>query len=86
MAADKLGVLHDVGVCLAAAAASGVAISAVVLSAPATPDESTGSNARELERIGDGRSVAVFPRARFDDGASQTAAHRVWAALALRSS
>jgi len=86
VAADRLGVLHDVGACLAAAVASGVAITSVVLSAPATPDESTGSNARELARIGAGRNVAVFPRARFDDEESHAAARVVWERLALTTS
>jgi len=78
VAPDRLGVLHDVGACSAAARASGLEISAVVLSAPSAADESTGSNALELARIGLGPIAGVFPRAEFDAVHSQEVAAQVW--------
>ncbi len=81
VAPDRLGVLHDVGACSAAARASGIAISAVVLSAPSAPDESTGSNALELARVGLGPIAGVFPRARFDAVSSREVAAQVWKAI-----
>jgi dethiobiotin synthetase len=80
VAPDRLGVLHDLGACLAAARARGTAVSAIVLSAPAAPDASTGTNAAEVERIGLGPVVAVFPHAAFDDRRSLEAAARLWEA------
>ena len=81
VAPDRLGVLHDVGACLAAARARGIAVAALVLSTPGTPDASTGCNARELDRLGLGPVVGVFPRATTDADESQQVARRVWAAL-----
>jgi dethiobiotin synthetase len=83
VAPDRLGVLHDVGACLTAARARGVLVSALVLSAPASPDESTGTNARELQRIGLGPVAAVFPHGPFDDVGSLETAAKLWAALEL---
>ena len=81
VAPDRLGVLHDVGACVVAARASGLHISAVVLSAPSTPDASTGSNAEELERLGLGPVAGVFPRASDDTAESRAVAARVWSSL-----
>lgn len=81
VAPDRLGVLHDVGACVGAARARSVAISALVLSAPKAPDDSTGTNAGELERIGLGPVAAVFPHAPFEDEQSQEQASRLWNAL-----
>ncbi len=81
VAPDRLGVLHDVGACLLAARGCGVVVSAIVLSTPNEPDESTGSNARELERMGLGPIAGVFPRASFDDEESLEVAARVWETL-----
>lgn len=81
VAPDRLGVLHDVGACSAAARASGIEISAVALSAPRAADESTGSNALELARIGLGPIAGVFPRAKFDEANSQEVAAQVWKAI-----
>jgi dethiobiotin synthetase len=78
VAPDRLGALHDVGASLVAARASGIEIGGVVLSAPSMPDDSTGSNASELERVGLGPILAVFPRATVDARESQNAAARVW--------
>lgn len=51
VAPDRLGVLHDViAATLAARAAGGVAIDAIVLSEPEAPDASTTTNAAELRR------------------------------------
>jgi dethiobiotin synthetase len=81
VAPDRLGVLHDLGACLVAARARGVVVSAIVLSAPATPDDSTGTNAAEVERIGLGTVVATFPRAALDDPRSLQAAARLLAVI-----
>jgi dethiobiotin synthetase len=81
VAPDRLGVLHDVGACLGAARARGVAVAALALSAPAAPDDSTGTNAPELDRIGLGPVAAVFPHAAFDDDRSQRQAAKLWGVL-----
>jgi dethiobiotin synthetase len=52
VAADALGVLHDVTATLEAARARGRAPDEVLLSAARTPDASTGTNAAELVRLG----------------------------------
>jgi len=78
---DRLGVLHDVGATRAAAAAREVPIRAVVLSSPAQPDDSTSSNAIELERLGLGPVVGVLPRARADAAESQLVARKLWSLL-----
>lgn len=52
VAPDRLGVLHDVTSTLRAMAALGRRPDLLVLSAPAQPDLSTGSNAAELRRLG----------------------------------
>jgi dethiobiotin synthetase len=82
VAPDRLGVLHDVGACIAAARARGIAISALALSAPAAPDDSTGSNAPEIDRIGLGPVAAVFPHATIDDERSLREAAKLWGMLA----
>jgi dethiobiotin synthetase len=52
VAADALGVLHDVTATLEAARARGRGPDEIVLSAARTPDASTGTNAAELVRLG----------------------------------
>ncbi len=81
VAADRLGALHDVRSTLLAAAASGLAVDAVVFSAPPVPDGSTGSNAAELEAVFETHAAAVFPRERFDSPASREAASAAFGAL-----
>jgi dethiobiotin synthetase len=80
VAPDKLGVLHDLTATLGLAAARGLSISAVALSAPDYPDASTGHNAGELHLLGIASPLAVFPR-------TSTSAHQSLAAAAnvLRS-
>jgi hypothetical protein len=51
VAADALGVIHDVTAALLAAKARGRVPDLVVLSAARAPDASTGSNAAELARL-----------------------------------
>jgi dethiobiotin synthetase len=63
VAPDRLGVLHDVGAATRAAGAGGVPVRGVVLMAPATPDDSTGTNATELALVSSLPVVACFPRA-----------------------
>ncbi|MEY2936614.1 MAG: hypothetical protein RL033_7363 [Pseudomonadota bacterium] len=52
VAPDRLGVLHDVTSTLRAMAALGRSPDLLLLSAPAEPDASTGTNAAELRRLG----------------------------------
>lgn len=61
VAADALGVLHDVRATWMAAQASWRAPDYLVLSASRPPDPSTGTNARELSRVGLPRPIAVVP-------------------------
>lgn len=77
VAADRLGVLHDVTACKLAARASRVAISAVVLSTPRALDASSGHNEGELDRLGWGPVVSVFPRANYDHPESLEAGERL---------
>jgi dethiobiotin synthetase len=65
VAPDRLGVLHDVAATVRAARAAPLAIHAIVLSAPAVTDDSTGSNANELARLG--IPIASWPRAQPGD-------------------
>ncbi len=64
VAPDRLGVIHDVVATVRAARATGISIDGLVLSTPATPDASTGTNAAELSRGAPKLPVlAVLPRA-----------------------
>lgn len=80
VAPDRIGVLHDLTATWLAARAAGVAIDAVVLSAPAAPDASTGTNAAEAGVACGIDVVATVPRGARDDAAVQSAAR---CALAL---
>jgi hypothetical protein len=53
----------------------GVLSPVIVLSAPFVNDESTGTNAGELRRVGLGGAAAVFPRAAIDAPVSCEAAN-----------
>ena len=81
VAPDRLGVLHDVSACLYAASAVGLVVSNIVLSQPAVSDSSTGTNAHEIEQIGLGRPLGVFPRAALDAPESRAMAASVWTSL-----
>ncbi len=83
VAPDRIGVLHDVGAALRAARAERLAVSGVVLSAPAEPDPSTGTNEAELERVVGVRVLSRFPRAAPLSGETQAAARRLVETLAL---
>lgn len=83
VAPDRLGVLHDVQATKRASMERNVALHAVVLSTPATLDESSNSNAEELERLGFGPVIGVFPRASVDAAISQRVAAQAWITLAL---
>jgi len=69
VAPDRLGVLHDVGVAARAMAHDEIALHAVVLSAPAHPDDATGTNAAELVPRPElaGVMVLAVPRAPVGD-------------------
>jgi dethiobiotin synthetase len=62
VAPDRLGVLHDLGATTRAALRDGLRLDAIVLSSPAQPDTSTGSNAAEVPLVTDIPVVAVLPR------------------------
>lgn len=63
VAPDRLGVLHDVLASSRAARAMGIALDALVLSAPERADASTGTNADELRLLlPDGPAIADLPR------------------------
>jgi dethiobiotin synthetase len=63
VASDRLGALHDVLTTMRAARSDGVAIDAVVLSAPEQPDLSTGTNAAELGRmLATPKQILTLPR------------------------
>jgi dethiobiotin synthetase len=59
VAPDRIGVLHDITATVRAAGIQPV----VALSAPATADASTGTNAGEISRLGLAKAVIEFPRA-----------------------
>jgi len=63
VAADRLGVLHELTATLGLAGARGGPELGVVLSTPAVRDASTGRNAAEIAALGIARPIAVFPRA-----------------------
>jgi dethiobiotin synthetase len=60
VAPDRLGVLHDVA---AVDRAAGSLITGIILSAPETPDASTGTNAAELPMVSKLKILASLPRA-----------------------
>jgi dethiobiotin synthetase len=64
IAPDRLGVLHEVIATTRAARADGIVLDGIVLSAPAEPDDSTGTNADELRLTAPAVPVlATLPRA-----------------------
>lgn len=76
VAPDRLGVLHDVLATTLAAAARGVRLDAIALSATASEDASTGTNAAELKHLTKIPVIGTVPRrpaARLAD--SSTIAH-----------
>jgi dethiobiotin synthetase len=90
VAPDRLGVLHDVTAALRAARATGLVVDAVLLSAPATPDLSTGRNQSALaaDPSNNVHSTHFYSLARADvaalaDGAAVRA---LWKASLPRSS
>jgi len=69
---DRLGVLHDVLAATRAAQPMGLHFDAIVLSAPATPDASTGTNAAELRRLlRAGTTICALPRTGPSDAGSR---------------
>jgi dethiobiotin synthetase len=62
VAPDRLGVLHDVTSCLEAMATLGRRPDWLILSAPADPDPSTGSNAQELALVPGCPPIIELPR------------------------
>lgn len=62
VAPDRLGTLNHTRLTLQALRAARIPVAAVVLSAPATPDDSTGTNAEALRRIEPGLAIHRLPR------------------------
>jgi dethiobiotin synthetase len=83
VAPDRIGVLHDVGATLRAARASALHLHGVVLSAPAVPDASTGTNTSEIHDINGISVLATFPRSSVDEERTLAAARSVLDALGL---
>lgn len=83
VAADRLGVLHDLAATIGLAEARGRGVDVVVLSAPERSDSSTGTNAGELTRLGTCDVAAVFPRESPEAVASRRAADAVWARVRI---
>lgn len=82
VAADRLGVLHDVRATLGPLRAALPTVPvALALSAPRRPDSSTGTNARELVRLGLARKPQQFPRARLVSRETTDAARALLARL-----
>lgn len=63
VAPDRLGVLHDVGATVRAAAQANLRVHAIALARFVEADASTGTNAAELAVVCDVRVVAQLPRA-----------------------
>ena len=84
VAPDRLGVLHDATATLGLARARGRAPDALVLSTPATPDDSTGTNSAELIGLGLAATVPVFPRAGMEDAVTLNVARELLDRLAER--
>lgn len=63
VALDRLGVLHDVSACRVALQSSAQTLPEpwVILQSPEHPDDSTGTNAAELESLGLARVAGCFP-------------------------
>jgi dethiobiotin synthetase len=82
-APDRLGVLHDVTAALLALRGVGLEDrTIVVLSEPSTTDDSTGSNAAEIEALQIAERPTVFPRASLAAASTQLAAGQLAAQAA----
>jgi dethiobiotin synthetase len=86
VAPDRIGVLHDLGATLRAAAARGLSVERIALSAPPLADASTGTNGVEIIDIHGLSSLASFPRDRADAAASVAAAWTLLRGLNLGES
>jgi len=82
VAADSLGVLHDVSATLEAMRARGRSPDHLVLSGAREPDASTGSNAAELTTLAIATPSAVL--ARHDDRGISALVERLLSGLAVR--
>jgi dethiobiotin synthetase len=82
VAADRLGVLHDVAACVLALKVHGIATPpVVVLQTPALPDDSTGTNAAELVTLGTVPLALTMPRGEPTSPECQAPAARIVEAL-----
>jgi dethiobiotin synthase len=59
---DRLGTINHTLLTLSALELAGLAVAGVVLTAPETPDSSTGTNAAAIARLGGLERVATLPR------------------------
>lgn len=62
VAADRLGVINHAQLTLSALELAGLEVTGVVLTAPETPDASTGTNALAIARLGGLAQVTTIPR------------------------
>jgi dethiobiotin synthase len=60
--ADRLGVINHAQLTLSALELAGLEVTGLVLTAPETPDASTGTNAAAIARLGGIARVAMMPR------------------------
>jgi dethiobiotin synthetase len=81
VAPDRIGVLHELTATLGFARSLGRVPDAIVLSACAGTDPSSGTNAQELARTGIARPAALFPRAAVTAAPTLSAARSLLRAL-----
>ena len=62
-ASDRLGTINHALLTLSALELAGLEVAGLVLTAPATPDASTGTNAAAIARISGMERVVTLPRA-----------------------
>jgi len=62
VAADRLGAINHTQLTLSALELAGIDLTGLVFTAPATPDESTGTNAASVERLSGLERVLSLPR------------------------
>jgi dethiobiotin synthetase len=81
IAADRLGVLHDLGATIRAALVADIKLDGIVLSSPAKADASTGTNGAELAHFMSLPLLGVVPRLPIDELASHTTIGNIYSLL-----
>lgn len=78
VACDCLGSLNHTLLSLEAAENVGLEVRGVVFSAPATPDESTGTNHQEIKKVRADLPALCLPRAQVDDAIDHLSSAMEW--------